>query len=233
MRINVGLESGYEGRTIAWALDYPGCFSSGNDDTEAVLRFPQAMIAYAQRIQQRSAAPWLDLVNFDIRVMESQKVYFLDDRYDVAADGMQVNAWFHRDWRPLSTAEIDQALQLMKWNREDLLTIVNGLDDEILDREHPGERWSIRGIIRHVGGIEWWLLDRLGLGGVDRKHLPPAPMDRLLFSRARMEEVLPALADQERITGKEGEFWSPRKVVRRALWHEMDHIEHIIKLLTA
>jgi hypothetical protein len=36
----------------------------------------------------------------------------------------------------------------------------------------------------------------------------------------------------DRVVGKEGELWSPRKVVRRMLWHERDHIEHIQKLLT-
>ena len=29
----------------------------------------------------------------------------------------------------------------------------------------------------------------------------------------------------------DGEIWSPRKLLRRALWHELDHIGHIYKLL--
>ena len=28
----------------------------------------------------------------------------------------------------------------------------------------------------------------------------------------------------------EGEFWSPRKLLRRAVWHERDHTVHIRKL---
>jgi ferritin len=32
------------------------------------------------------------------------------------------------------------------------------------------------------------------------------------------------------VVGVNGEFWSPRKVLRRALWHERDHTEHIRKL---
>jgi hypothetical protein len=31
--------------------------------------------------------------------------------------------------------------------------------------------------------------------------------------------------------GTDGEFWSPRKLLRRAVWHERDHTEHIRKLL--
>jgi hypothetical protein len=31
--------------------------------------------------------------------------------------------------------------------------------------------------------------------------------------------------------GTDGEFWSPRKLLRRAVWHERDHTGHIRKLL--
>jgi hypothetical protein len=27
-----------------------------------------------------------------------------------------------------------------------------------------------------------------------------------------------------------GELWSPRKLLRRAIWHERDHTEHILKI---
>ena len=33
------------------------------------------------------------------------------------------------------------------------------------------------------------------------------------------------------MVGLDGEFWSPRKSLRRALWHKRDHTEHIRKLL--
>lgn len=31
--------------------------------------------------------------------------------------------------------------------------------------------------------------------------------------------------------GIDGEFWSPRKMLRRAVWHERDHTFHIDKLI--
>jgi len=43
--------------------------------------------------------------------------------------------------------------------------------------------------------------------------------------------VLPDLAGSSQVLGVNGEFWSPRKVLRRAAWHEIDHIEHIFKLI--
>jgi hypothetical protein len=49
--------------------------------------------------------------------------------------------------------------------------------------------------------------------------------------RTRLAEALPNLEGMSKVVGKDGEFWSPRKVVRRALWHERDHTFHILKLL--
>ncbi len=33
------------------------------------------------------------------------------------------------------------------------------------------------------------------------------------------------------VAGLDGELWSPRKVLRRTLWHERDHTGHIRKLI--
>jgi hypothetical protein len=43
--------------------------------------------------------------------------------------------------------------------------------------------------------------------------------------------MLPTLEGMKQVFGVDGEFWSPRKVLRRALWHEKDHVEHICKLI--
>ena len=43
--------------------------------------------------------------------------------------------------------------------------------------------------------------------------------------------ALPKLNGVKQVVGVDGEFWSPRKMLRRALWHERDHTEHIRKLI--
>jgi|GEM_PF-3187094 hypothetical protein len=42
---------------------------------------------------------------------------------------------------------------------------------------------------------------------------------------------LPGLEASDKVVGVDGEFWSPRKVLRRAIWHERDHTAHSKKLL--
>jgi hypothetical protein len=49
--------------------------------------------------------------------------------------------------------------------------------------------------------------------------------------RNLLNGILPTLKDKNQVVGVDGEFWSPRKVLRRALWHARDHTEHIRKLL--
>jgi hypothetical protein len=55
--------------------------------------------------------------------------------------------------------------------------------------------------------------------------------ESLKITRARTLEVLPDLAGLEKVCGREDELWSPRKILRRTIWHELDHIEHIRKLI--
>jgi hypothetical protein len=89
------------------------------------------------------------------------------------------------------------------------------------------------GILKHVAGAEWWYCDRMGLVAFDWSSLPEDPLKALEVSRANTVLRLPELADDSRIVELVGERWSGRKVLRRALWHERDHTEHIRKLLDA
>jgi hypothetical protein len=107
---------------------------------------------------------------------------------------------------------------------------VVGLSQEKRDADYPGERWSINGILGHIGGAEWWYMERLGLA-FPREQLPEEPQARLEKVHESFASVLPKLEGTKQVIGLEGELWSPRKVLRRALWHERDHAEHIRKLI--
>jgi len=231
MRVRVGLENGFEGRrSIAWALDFPGCVAYGDDSSEALLRFPQAVIRFCAWADSHSGSVWAELGDMDIRLVETWEVYQIHRAFNPANDRIEINAWFRDDWLPLQAEEIERALEVLRWQRSDLLQIVTGLDDERLDRVHEGERWTMRGLLAHVATAEWWYLDRFDLFG-PRSLLPKNPHERLAMVRQRLLEALPGLAGKDWVFGKDGELWSPRKLLRRAIWHERDHIEHIMKLI--
>lgn len=232
MHIRIGLENGDENRSVAWALDFPGCFAYGADSSEALVRVVPAYLAYRSWIRHHGGLPGLpEDRELDLKLVESWNVYWIDEDFEKGpGKPYAVNAWFHEDWKPLTRAEGRRAAALLKWAREDLLAALAGLTAAELDAERPGERWSIRGIARHVANAEWWYLERLGLAGVERAALPEDVLERLAAVRARLLHVLPDLEGLDLVVGRNGEFWSPRKLIRRALWHERDHTDHILKL---
>lgn len=232
-RVRIGLENGIEGRSLAWALDYPGCFAYGKDESEAVLNLPRAMVQYRDWIERHGEASWLaDLNEMDFALVQVFEVYCIDENYENVPEGYEVNAWFQHDWKPLTAGEVERGLTLLSWSRQDLLQLAADVPEGKMDVRLPGERWSIRGVLEHVANAEWWYLDRLGLADRPRSALPADYVERLAFVRARLEDALPGLAGREdMVVGRDGEFWSPRKLLRRALWHEKDHIGHISRLI--
>jgi hypothetical protein len=231
MRILIGLELENEGQALAWALDFPGCFASGNDGPEAVIRMARAVADYETWVNQHAGKPFIQLRDYDLRVVETWPVYTINDQYELQEGGYAVNAWFLKDWRPLSAEEVEYGLAVLRWAREDLLAVAAPLSDEVLDRCCEGERWSIRGILKHVANAEYWYLTRLNLIQEQRSQLPEDATARLNWIHERTLAAFAGLPGVEQVVGREGEFWSPRKLLRRVLWHDMNHRQHIQKLL--
>ena len=127
--------------------------------------------------------------------------------------------------------DITRGLQLLKWSRSELMEVTSAVPPERFEELLPGERWSIRGILAHIANTEFWYLSHLDLTSGRKEDLPTETMERLQFARSLLDAALPELADSTLVTGRQGEFWSPRKLLRRAVWHELDHTNHILKLL--
>lgn len=232
MIFRVGIENNVEGRSIAWVLGHPGCFAYGKNGAQALAEAPEAIRNYVDWVAERAAESWLAPEHIEVVLDETWQVYDIDDNYQLVDSGYSVNAWFRHDWLPLTAEDVERGLRLLTWSRDDLLDAVKDLNAQQLEETFPDERWTIAGILRHVGGAEWWYLNRLGLG-FPRQEVPDEPFERLELVRLRLRELLPGLAGSTQVVGIEGEFWSPRKLLRRAVWHERDHEQHIRKLINS
>jgi hypothetical protein len=195
------------------------------------MAFPRAFIGYKERIQSRTGTDWIDFDNFDISLAETFESYQVDGRILPSAAGKNVTAFWQVDWKPLSQLEIERGLQVLQWSRADLLDLTSNITEDKLDREVPGEKWGIRGILNHLAASELWLLDRINSGNSEVLTLPEDTFRRLSATRNIFETTLRSLTDDPRVIGKNGTIWSPRKILRRAAWHEVDHINHIFRLL--
>jgi uncharacterized damage-inducible protein DinB len=236
LQIRVGLENNIEeGRFLAVALDFPGAFSYGQDESETLIRLPKALLEYDKWVRDHTSHPWQILTDLDIRVVERFTTYNINEKYEVvpAGQGYQVNAWFKDDWRPLTAEEIAHALQVFHWQRDELLAGLSTLTTEVREMESPGQRWNINGIADHVANAELWYLSRLNLTDMRREDLPPKTEERLDQTLALIDQIFPEFESVVDVRGIDGEFWSFRKIVRRTLWHQRDHIEHIKQLVFA
>ncbi|HVM70945.1 MAG TPA: DinB family protein [Anaerolineales bacterium] len=234
MIFQVGLENNNEGRSIAWALEHPGCYAYSVNAEGALLNLESALSRYAGWILHHDTRTWLSFSDSEIEtvVNGTWDVYYVNDELDKTTeiDGFSIEAFFPYDWKPLTALEIKHAQAMLVWSREDLLKPVLGLSQEKRNAVYTGERWSINGILGHVGGATYWYLDRLGMA-FPREQLPEDPQARFEKVHDYFSAALPKMEGMKKVVGVEGELWSPRKALRRALWHERDHTEHIRKLL--
>lgn len=230
MVFRIGIENNMDGRSLAWFLEYPGCFAYGQDGDCALRAAPAAVREYIRWLAGHTPESWFPEDAAEIRLEETWECFYVDEQFERQAEGYEVGAWFLNDWKPLTPADIERGLQILSWSRADLLETLAGLSAATLERQYPGERWNIAGIARHIGGAEWWYLERLGLA-FPQEQLPRDPFERLEKVRQWLVDTLPTLAGSRQVTGVDAEFWSPRKLLRRATWHERDHVEHIRKLL--
>ncbi len=239
IEVDADLDPRAEGRCQTWVLEHPGCFAYAKTVEQALAIAPDALFDYATWIASRNQGEsWLETSQIELSLEETWEVYSIDENFDTVAQTVglnslyEVNAWFRHDWKPLTEQDIERGLKLLEWSRADLLDLVQDQEAQLMQMEFPNERWNITGILRHVGGAEWWYLDRLGLGFPQEK-VPQDAFIRLEQVRQRLVEVLPGLIGSPQVVGVYGEIWSPRKLLRRALWHERDHTFHIRKLIAA
>jgi len=233
MQVQIGIENNNEGRSVAWSLEHFGCYALGPDGQSALVAMAKAIPEYIAWMEKHTDTPWFNPVEIDIRLVDVFDDYSIDNQYNpVREGGKLIKAFFKTDWKPLTQMDVEHILQIISWNRQELVEVISGLDDSILDKTLEEGEWPIRRIIAHLGRSEWWLVDRL-----DRTHpedqLSKDAFERLLVERGNLVTILPDLIDLNQVVGKDGEIWSPRKVLRRACWHERDHIQHIKRLLAS
>ena len=133
---------------------------------------------------------------------------------------------FLTDYDRLHPNEMETLFRWMAISRQELMDLVKSLPEQAFEWESGDDTPSIRDIVCHVAESDLWYTDRL-------KQWPEAPLFRLAATRGVALERLRALSDEElgRVTVHEGQEWTPRKVVRRMLEHEREHIAQLQQLI--
>ncbi len=122
------------------ALDYPGVFTYGADDAEALIRMPRQILTFESWLNLHTDQTWVQIEGLDMHVEETFEVF------PVEVDGSthEVIAFFRSDLVPLSEEEIRRALGIYNWQREELLAGVETLPAEMLERAFEGQSGRLR-----------------------------------------------------------------------------------------
>jgi predicted RNase H-like HicB family nuclease len=223
---HLGIEDMEPGNWVAWVFEFPGCYARGIRRQAALDSAPAAIEELISRLKQAGFPVSGAGKPVEVSIAEEFRSFPSSPDY-------LVNAFFENDRIPLSEDDNNYARLLLDLNRNELLAIITGLSEDVLDRTVPGEvQKNVRGIIRHIGSAEWWYWDRLGLA-FPRAQRPEDPFDMLKTLREFTLHHLPGLVGSSELTVCLGEKWSPRKLLRRTIWHERVHTLQIARYLKA
>jgi predicted RNase H-like HicB family nuclease/uncharacterized damage-inducible protein DinB len=221
----------------AHLLAYPGCFARGATRDAAIGQLQDALRTYLEDLRRHGEDVHLT-GEFQFQVVET------DEQATGPFDPGDTSALFEAEKQPVTLEEIEEIyLPRAGYNRQDLLKLVAGFDDKILDwQPFPGNH-TIRRVLRHIGNADEWYVSRV----VSPETLPREweqdagmPIFEFLeMSRRTASERLRQLTEEERSrvwqpehdTSNPGEPWSARKALRRLLEHEREHIGHIHEIL--
>jgi predicted RNase H-like HicB family nuclease/uncharacterized damage-inducible protein DinB len=132
------------------------------------------------------------------------------------------------DLRPFSPADRDVWLRWAALRRQELLDALAQLPAPALNWQPDEKTWSVRRIFSHVAYSEWWFA---------RVTIPHSRDPLLRLAEAQQEALtrLSALTPAEltRTIVHEGEPWTARKILRRFLEHEREHLGQVEEILGA
>ncbi len=195
---------------VAHVPDLPGASARGETIEEAKEKIRDAVKEYVRLLRDVGERVPRYSEGIELEFEEVDGTTFLTDY-----DGLRPN-------------EMETLFRWMAISRQELMDLVKDLSQEVMGRKANEEVLSIREILCHLAEADLWYTDRL-------MQWPEAPLFRLAAARGVALERLRDMSEEKRsgVTTFDGEDWTPRKVMRRMLEHEREHIHEIRALLAA
>jgi predicted RNase H-like HicB family nuclease len=200
-----------DGTYLANVVELPGCIARGTSPDEAVARVREAFRDYVDLMRTRGVALEhvvdLDPAQFTVKEPEARHTY-------------------PEDFRRVEEHELRDFLHQYEASRAALLALVRGLSSEQLERKPTPDSWSVRECLEHIAATEATLLTRLE-AWPESDFAAIQAVHRMAFQRFSVME--PDDTDRERRIL--GQRWSARKVMRRLLEHEYEHLRQIREVI--
>jgi predicted RNase H-like HicB family nuclease len=213
-----------DGDWFGWMETFPGAYSQGATPEEATQAAPDALGDYLRWLRAHDEplpAHLQGLTRLDFRV---EVVATYQPRR--IASGLEINGFFAPDERPLDEEDLERYFRLLSHARADMRKALRALPPEAFHTAPFGAK-PVCDILRHVAEKELFSLSCLRL----KPEIPASDdcIGLLEAARREFERAIRAMPEHKRgeVFTAQGERWSLRKALRRALWHERYHAAQI------
>ena len=224
MRFDLFLESGPQHRkTWVFVPSLPGCVAVG-PTSDAAIEISRAAIAERLDFLRRHGETIAGAESIEIVVAE----HVIEREF--LGFGQQ---FFPPDAEPLTQDEARRQLRWATWSREELVAAARAQPEPLTVKPATRGR-SAAAILSHVAGAEWaYVSSTLGtlrggsaaIAAIERAGEQPwqALAAERLALMARLDEMTPD--EMARIVERNGRpRWTARRMLRRMLEHESEHI---------
>jgi predicted RNase H-like HicB family nuclease len=199
-----------------WLAHVPvlrGCVASGTSRDAAVANARRAFRAYRELLDARGVdiEHWKDLD---------------PDRF--AVKEMPADRTVPEDIGRMEEHELRDFLHQMEASRSALLSLVRDIGSDEIERKPDDATWSVRETLDHIMTTEASLLSRLERWPTDPFNTLQA-VHRMAFQRFTVLEPEDTEIDHVVL----GRRWTTRRVMRRILEHEFEHLEQIKAIVGA
>jgi uncharacterized damage-inducible protein DinB/predicted RNase H-like HicB family nuclease len=226
------LESGpKKKKTMVHALDQLGCIAKGSTTEEALDRTPEAIRNYLCFLKRHGQTVDPDS-EFETLVAE----HITEGEWLGNGDPALV---FQPDLEPLSLEDEEKYIQRLQWTRAEVVALVGALTGEQVEAEQRAKDRSIRAMLEHMLDSEYFYVSTLGkihglpgIGTIVKKQQGDL-LDWMSHVRTLEVERIRSLTADERsqpvVHWKR--TWTARKVLRRMLEHEWEHLVELSERL--
>lgn len=228
MRCTIYLDGAPGGPWMGHLLQETGCMWLGASREDVLSRAPGEIAAFYAwlRAHGEPGVSVPDPAAIGVTVAEAQEI-------DGFGQSGAAVGFFGPDRRPVTDADIAAAVRRLGYARRDLLELVASIPPAGLDWVPPGGKRTVRQNLTHVRNCHGWYLTRvLGWARVEALLPEPWPEETMSGMNWVMERAVAALLDlPPDLRGgtyraeRPDEDWAPRKMLRRFVEHEREHVE--------
>jgi len=206
--VEVTDESLAEGGPLAHAPALPGATARGKTVDEATANLRQAMTDYLHLLRNAGEDVPRASEGIEFQVEEVEDDTFISD------------------FNHINPLELEKLIEWLSLSRQEMINILKDLPEDAWEWKPDEDGWDLQQVVCHIADAERYYIDRL-------QNWPNTPLARLTAVRGVALDKLRALTADERnrVTAFNQSKWTARKVIRRMLEHEREHLSQIKKLI--